>query len=222
MNNLSHTEENYLKTIFSLSSENNGKDAVSTNAISDVLQTRPASVSDMIKKLSTKELVDYTKYKGVTLTKEGERMAIYIIRKHRLWEVFLVEKLGFNWDQVHDIAEQLEHIKSTILIERLDHFLGFPSVDPHGDPIPNAAGDFVTKEKKLLNALNKGDTGTVVGVNDADPSLLKYMDRLGIRLGTNIKVIDFIEFDKSLEIEINNHQKTLISKDVSTNIYIEN
>ena len=128
-------EENYLKTIFKLSEKE--KDSVSTNAIAEELETKPSSVSDMLKKLSEKKLINYIKYQGVSLTPLGHRLAVHVIRKHRLWEVFLVSHLNFKWDEVHDIAEQLEHIKSKALVNRLDAFLNFPSYDPHGDPIPN-------------------------------------------------------------------------------------
>src|SRR6478752_3743676 len=145
---LSLTEENYLKAIYHLSED--GTIDVSTNAISDALNTKPASVSDMLKKLSQKEVINYIKYQGVSLTPSGRKIALQIIRKHRLWEVFLVEKLKFNWDEVHEIAEQLEHIQSNLLIERLDEFLGFPPFDPHGDPIPNERGEMKAKKHTPL------------------------------------------------------------------------
>ncbi|MGB5928452.1 MAG: metal-dependent transcriptional regulator, partial [Cyclobacteriaceae bacterium] len=147
-------EENYLKAIYHLSTEDEGN--VSTNAISETLNTKPASVSDMLRKLSGKELVSYRKYQGVSLTPSGRKVALQVIRKHRLWEVFLVDKLNFNWDEVHDVAEQLEHIQSPLLIHQLDEFLGHPAYDPHGDPIPDENGGFPEKEQSPLSELTVG------------------------------------------------------------------
>lgn len=216
---LSLTEENYLKTIYSLAVENST--AVSTNGISEYLDTRPASVSDMLKKLAQKELINYIKYKGVTLTEAGNREALKIIRKHRLWEVFLVDKMKFNWDEVHEVAEQLEHIKSPLLIKRLDEFLSYPRFDPHGDPIPTEDGELIMRETIMLQDLDHKKTAEVVGVKDTSTVFLKYLDKLGVRLGCKIEIIESIEFDQSLEIEIDNTHKRLISKEVAQNIFVE-
>ena len=167
-------EENYLKTIFKLSERD--RDSVSTNAISEELQTKPSSVSDMLKKLSEKKLINYVKYQGVSLTPLGHRLAVHVIRKHRLWEVFLVSHLNFKWDEVHDIAEQLEHIKSKALVNRLDAFLNFPSYDPHGDPIPNEKGSFPKSTAVPLNLLKVKTKGKVVAVERDEPSFLNYLD----------------------------------------------
>lgn len=216
---LSLTEENYLKTIYSLAQEHDA--AVSTNGISDYLDTRPASVSDMLKKLAQKELIHYIKYKGVTLTDAGNREALKIIRKHRLWEVFLVEKMKFNWDEVHEVAEQLEHIKSPLLIKRLDEFLSFPRFDPHGDPIPTDDGELIIRETVMLQDLEHNKSAEVVGVKDTSAVFLKYLDKLGVSLGCKIEIVDSIEFDQSLEIEIDSNLKRLISKEVAQNIFVE-
>ena len=216
---LSLTEENYLKTIYSLAQEHEA--AVSTNGISDYLDTRPASVSDMLKKLAQKELIHYIKYKGVTLTDAGNREALKIIRKHRLWEVFLVEKMKFNWDEVHEVAEQLEHIKSPLLIKRLDEFLSFPRFDPHGDPIPTDDGELIIRETVMLQDLEHNKSAEVVGVKDTSAVFLKYLDKLGVSLGCKIEIVDSIEFDQSLEIEIDSNLKRLISKEVAQNIFVE-
>ena len=159
----SYTEENYLKVIYHLSEISH---PVQTNAIADRIQTKAASVTDMIKKLSEKELVHYVKYQGVTLTEKGKLTAINIVRKHRLWEVFLVDKLNFKWDEVHEVAEELEHIQSNLLIERLDEFLDFPKVDPHGDPIPDKNGNFAEMTFTKLSKLKNGDKGNITGVSE--------------------------------------------------------
>ncbi|MCI5083695.1 MAG: metal-dependent transcriptional regulator, partial [Saprospiraceae bacterium] len=148
MNEFSHTEENYLKAIYKIC-ERKGK-AASTNAISNAMQTSAASVTDMLKRLSEKELIHYERYKGVTLAEAGNKIATTLIRKHRLWEVFLVEKLEFSWDEVHEVAEQLEHIRSPKLVEELERYLGYPKFDPHGDPIPDAEGRFTYRKQTLL------------------------------------------------------------------------
>ena len=166
------SEENYLKTIFHLYQEE--KEPVSTNAIAERLATKPSSVTDMMKKLATKNLINYQKYQGVTLTERGMKKATLIVRKHRLWEVFLVEKLHFSWDEVHDIAEELEHIQSEVLIDRLDAFLGSPDKDPHGDPIPNKEGVFYNTIKTLLSELDNGDSGTCVAVKNTSKEFLVY------------------------------------------------
>jgi len=215
---LSFTEENYLKAIYHLSED--GKIDVSTNAISDALNTKPASVSDMLKKLSQKEVINYIKYQGVSLTPSGQKIALQIIRKHRLWEVFLVEKLKFNWDEVHEIAEQLEHIQSNLLIERLDEFLGFPPFDPHGDPIPNERGEMKAKKHTPLSETDLHNQGKVIGLKETSPLFLQYLDKAGIYIGAKIKVMDKIEFDGSLEILIDNKKTILVSSEVAKNILI--
>ena len=216
---LSYTEENYIKAIYHLS-DNEGEGAL-TNTISEALATKPASVTDMLKKLANKELVNYKKYQGVTLTKTGRAHALMVIRKHRLWEVFLVEKLKFNWDEVHDIAEQLEHIQSTHLIEKLDEFLGFPVYDPHGDPIPSEEGKLIRKKTALLSEVKDGFTGEVANLKETSTSFLKYLDKIGIKIGSKVSVNSIIEFDSSMEISIDQKKLRLnISNDVAKNIFV--
>ncbi|MBF9254749.1 metal-dependent transcriptional regulator [Pontibacter sp. 172403-2] len=214
----SFTEENYIKTIYKLSA--NGAQEVSTNALADALDTRAASVTDMLRKLSAKNMVHYVKYRGVTLTEAGERVALQVIRKHRLWEVFLVDKLQFNWDEVHEVAEELEHVTSELLTKRLDEFLGYPRFDPHGDPIPSETGEINQPRQKLLAAMDIAETGTVVGVNDSQPHFLKYLDKIGISLGSKVKVTDKMLYDSSMEIHIEGGTTILVSSEVSNNIYL--
>jgi len=212
----SYTEENYLKIIYHLSVISN---PVQTNAIAEKIQTKAASVTDMLKKLSDKELVDYVKYQGVTLTEKGKFAAINIVRKHRLWEVFLVEKLNFKWDEVHDVAEELEHIKSTLLVERLDEFLEFPKVDPHGDPIPDQHGNFADISFVKLSKLKINDKGTITGVSEHSSPFLKHLEKLGLTLGKKIEVSEIIDFDGSVELSIDGN-KINISREVAKHILI--
>lgn len=212
----SFTEENYLKIIYHLSVSNN---PVQTNAIAERIQTKAASVTDMIKKLADKELVDYVKYQGVSLTEKGKSAAINIVRKHRLWEVFLVDKLNFKWDEVHDVAEELEHIKSNLLVERLDEFLNFPRVDPHGDPIPDKNGNFEKIPFVKLNQLKAGDQGIITGVSEHSSVFLKHLEKLGLTLGKKITINEVISFDGSVELLIDLN-KTIISRDVAKHVLI--
>jgi len=215
----SHTEENYLKAIYKLSEAEPGTE-VSTNRIAEVLQTRAASVTDMLRRLGEKGLLHYQRYRGVSLTQQGQRVALLTIRKHRLWEVFLVQKLGFNWDEVHEVAEEMEHLQSPLLIRRLDEFLGFPQIDPHGDPIPTEDGAMRRPPNRLLADLNPGDCGTLVAVRNTSPQFLQYLDKAGLGLGTHIEVLDKAMFDNSLEINVDQQRKTLISAEVSRNLFV--
>lgn len=212
----SYTEENYLKIIYHLSEISN---PVLTNAIAERIQTKAASVTDMIKKLSDKELVNYVKYQGVTLTEKGKLTAINIVRKHRLWEVFLVDKLNFKWDEVHEVAEELEHIQSNLLIERLDAFLEFPKVDPHGDIIPDKYGNFADLSLIKLSKLKSADKGTITGVSEHSSAFLKHLEKLGLTLGKRIEIIEVLEFDGSVELMVE-QQKTNISREVAKHILI--
>jgi len=217
-NTHSFTEENYLKAIYHLSTGNNS--VVSTNQIAEMTNTKAASVTDMLKKLAEKNLINYIKYQGVTLTDTGKNAAVNIVRKHRLWEVFLVEKLGFKWDEVHDIAEELEHINSESLINRLDDFLGNPTEDPHGDPIPNAKGQIITIEKQLLSELSENQTGICVGVQDSSAEFLKYLDKQEIALGSRIEIIEKETFDSSLKIKVNS-KELIISNKIAGNLFVK-
>lgn len=212
------SEENYLKAIYHL--ESDSKKGISTNAIAKSLETKASSVTDMVKKLSEKEVVIYKKYQGVTLTELGKKTAANIVRKHRLWEVFLVERLNFSWDEVHEVAEQLEHIKSPKLINQLDSLLGFPTHDPHGDPIPDKDGNINTIDKILLSTFNKGESGLCVGVNDSSSEFLRFLDKKKITLGKKITVLEKEDFDDSLFIEIDG-EKLSISKKIANNLYIK-
>ncbi|CAM4074428.1 metal-dependent transcriptional regulator [Gillisia limnaea] len=212
------SEENYLKAIFHL--ENTYREGVSTNALAEEMETKASSVTDMIKKLSEKKLLNYKKYQGVKLSKSGREAAISVIRKHRLWEVFLVEKLNFNWDEVHDVAEQLEHIRSEKLISELDKFLGFPKRDPHGDPIPDAEGNFSVSNKMLLSDVKKGDSGICVGVRDSSAPFLQFLDKNSIALGKELKVLEKESFDKSMLVKIND-KELRISHLISGNLYVK-
>jgi DtxR family Mn-dependent transcriptional regulator len=215
---LSVTEENYLKSIYKIA-EADGI-PVSTNSVAARMQTTAASVTDMIKRLSEKDLLDYEKYRGVQLTKEGNRLATQLIRKHRLWEVFLTEQLGFRWDEVHDIAEELEHIQSTQLIDRLDRFLGHPRFDPHGDPIPDANGEWEHRQQIPLSALQPGQTGIVTGVNDHSPAFLQYLQQLGLTLGARVALQEIISYDQSLRVVIGSRPAQSLSEKVARNLNI--
>ena len=215
---MTRSEENYIKAIYHLSHA--GRHTVSTNAIARQMDTKPSSVTDMIKRLSDKGYVHYKKYRGVHLSESGLNTALSVIRKHRLWEVFLAEKLGFTWDEVHEVAEQLEHIKSEKLIDTLDEFLGFPKVDPHGDPIPGKNGELVQTDHQLLSSMQVEQEGICVGVKDSSPTFLKFLDKNDIALGDHIKILDVEEFDESYEILI--HDKPMhVSKRIATNLYIK-
>ncbi len=215
---MTFSEENYLKAIYHLTDTSNA--GVSTNAIAENMETKPSSVTDMLKKLSKKNLVNYKKYQGVTLTDKGKLTAKMIVRKHRLWEVFLVNKLGFPWDEVHDIAEQLEHIKSEQLISRLDDFLGNPTEDPHGDPIPNAYGQLPKMDKQLLSELIEGQKGILVGVKDTSSEFLQYLDKQGIALGSPIEIKARESFDQSFRIKVE-HVLLNVSNKIAGNLFVK-
>lgn len=174
----------------------------------------------MLKKLAEKDLVNYVKYQGVSLTEKGKLSAKMIVRKHRLWEVFLVDKLDFSWDEVHDIAEELEHIKSEKLINKLDDFLGNPTEDPHGDPIPNAYGQIIKTEKHLLSELAVNQTGVCVGVKDSSADFLKYLDKQEIALGSKIEIIGKESFDLSLKIKVDSKELTISNK-IAGNLFVK-
>ncbi len=211
------SEENYLKAIYHLGKQ--GSVAVSTNAIAEKIKSKASSVTDMVKKLADKNLANYVKYQGVTLTEKGRLIAALVIRKHRLWEVFLVEKLNFTWDEVHDVAEQLEHIKSLKLVDELDAFLGCPTHDPHGDPIPDKDGNYSPIKSVNILEIKKGEQGVLVLVKNSSDSFLKYLNKNNLALGDAIKVIDFEPFDKSLTIETSD-RKMIISNEVAKNLYL--
>ncbi len=212
------SEENYLKAIFQLQEETEG--GISTSRLSEKLETKAASVSEMLKRLSDKALVDYQKYYGVQLTESGRKQALLIVRKHRLWEYFLVERLNFNWDEVHEVAEQLEHIKSPKLVAELDAFLGRPQYDPHGDPIPDADGNLPKSPTKKLSQLRIGERGVCKGFNDNSSAFLQFLDKQHIGLHTPIEVLHIEKFDESMTVRVA-QREVLLSKTATDNIYIE-
>ena len=215
---MTHSEENYLKVIYHLSSAS--PKGVNTNAIAAMIESKASSVTDMLKKLADKELVLYQKYQGVLLTEKGLLAAKMIVRKHRLWEVFLVETLDFAWDEVHDVAEELEHIQSEKLINKLDAFLGFPTEDPHGDPIPNQFGEIQKIDKQLLSEGEIGKQYICVGVKDSSSAFLQFLDKQKIALGSKITIQEKENFDNTLHVIIDEKKITLSHK-IAHNLYIK-
>lgn len=215
---LSTTEENYLKCIYQLLKD--GSEKVGTNEIAALTGTKAASVSDMLKKLAEKQLLSYQKYRGVSLTEEGAKTALLILRRYRLWEVFLVEKLRFSWDEVAAIAEDLEHVKAPALVRRLDEYLGFPKFDPHGDPIPDEFGDWSHTPRMLLQEVIPGKAGKIVAVTNSTAAFLTYLDKVGIYIGAKIEVLDKIEFDGSLELRIDGDTRSFLSREVAANLQV--
>ena len=219
-NTLSQTEENYLKAIYHIQIQDVKN--VSTTLIAKSLTTKASSVTDMLRKLADKKLVNYEKYKGVKLTTKGEKSAIKIVRKHRLWEVFLVEKLNYNWDEVHDIAEQLEHIKSDTLIDKLEGFLNFPTHDPHGDPIPDSKGKISTNQTILLSTAKQNVPYKIAKVKDNSSALLQFLDKNSLTIGSELLVIDQFEFDESITVKLATNHNLTFSKKTCENIFVTN
>jgi DtxR family Mn-dependent transcriptional regulator len=219
MPELSFTEENYLKAIYYLQQESINKD-VSVNDIAERMSTRPATVTDMLRKLSDKKLINYEKYKKTQLSKTGNAFALQIIRKHRLWEVFLHEKLKFSWDEVHEVAEELEHIRSSKLIERLDEFLGFPMFDPHGDPIPNAAGEIKPASNTTLSESEPGKKLKLVAVKDTSTAFLQHLERFGLHINVVLVVNEFLPFDHSVMVSIDKEPAVMLSDKIAANLLV--
>ncbi|OZI10060.1 iron-dependent repressor [Siphonobacter sp. BAB-5385] len=213
------TEENYLKLIYHLSGP--GYEEVSTNALAEQTQTKAASVTDMLRKLAEKNLIHYKKYQGVRLTEEGQQEALKVIRRHRLWEVFMVEKLGFRWDEVHPIAEELEHIASEELINRLDAFLDFPESDPHGDPIPTASGRMPSAEYEKLAEVPVQQEVIMMGVSEHTAPFLQFLSKSGLIPGSLVQVLEVNEFDRSMTIQINEAHPSFVSYEVARNILVQ-
>ena len=214
---LSKSEENYLKSIYNLS--DSGNKIVTTNSISKILNIEPASVTDMIKKLSKKKLIYHEKYKGTKISKNGIIVALQIIRRHRLWEVFLYEKLNFNWDEIHEVAEELEHVSSDQLINNLDKYLKYPKIDPHGDPIPNKLGEIDFVDKISISDLKIKEKGIVSRIINEDEGFFNLLNKLKIEIGTEVTILDKIDYDGSLDVLINN-KSVIISKEIAENIKI--
>lgn len=215
---LTTTEENYIKALLRISCEGDGE--AGTNQLAARLEVRPATVTDMVKKLKEKALVDYKRYGKIKLTEKGRSKAIAIVRKHRLWETFLFDKLGFSWDEVHEVAEQLEHIQSEKLVEQLDKFLGYPKFDPHGDSIPKANGEFRHEKRDSLAESIAGKNYTIVAVGDNSPEFLQYASRMGLTINSTVHIIEHFNFDGSVEISIEN-KIINISQKVAENVYIK-
>lgn len=211
-------EENYLKEIYKLHEKSGAM--VTTSALAETLQINAASVTDFIKKMAAKKLISYEKSKGVMLTEHGRQIALNIIRKHRLWEVWLVNKLNFKWDEVHEIAEQLEHVVSNELIEQLDEHLGYPKSDPHGDLIPDAKGRLAKNSSKPLLDYKVGDKTRFVGVAEHSNSFLQYLTKNNIKLGDELLVESIEEFDNSFQVKINRKERKLLSKEVVKNLFV--
>ena len=214
----SASKENYLKAIFHLQSQDG---VVTTNELAEELQTRAASVTDMLKKLKDQKLLIYEKYRGFKLSAEGRKVAIQIIRKHRLWEFFLVEKLQFGWDEVHEIAEELEHISSKKLIDKLDEYLGFPKSDPHGDPIPDSSGKFERVEQINLLDLPLNQWAEISSVTDQSAEILELLRHKNLAIGTRLEIKKKFSFDNSLEVKIKNQPSVTISEEVAKNIFVK-
>ena len=217
MLNYSTSEENYIKAIFHLQQDDI---PVTTNEVAHELNTKAASVTDMLKKLKTKKLLLYQPYQGFRLNSEGNRVALGIIRRHRLWEYFLAEKLKFTWDEVHEVAEELEHVSNKKLIDKLDEFLGFPRTDPHGDPIPDANGKIEISKKICLTALSFNTPATVSSVSDQSGEILELLKHKKITLGVKLEIKKKFEFDGSMEVRIGNQRAFTISKQLAENIFV--
>jgi DtxR family Mn-dependent transcriptional regulator len=217
---LSYTEENYLKGLLKICSQNDEKGEAGTNEIAAFLGVKPATATDMFKKLKDKQLVDYEKYGKISLTKLGQDLSIQVLRKHRLWETFLYEKLDFTWDEVHEVAEQLEHIQSEKLVDKLESFLNFPEFDPHGDPIPNAKGEMPKSPKTALADLAIGESCLVMAVKDTSTLFLQYLQKLNVGIGTKIKVVDIVDFDGSLSIQIEDKEPNSVSMKFAESLFI--
>ena len=215
--NFSISEENYLKSIFHLQPH---EGTVTTNELAQALSTKPASVTDMMKKLKGKKLVNYERYKGFRLTTEGRKIALLIVRRHRLWEYFLSEKLKFSWDEVHQVAEELEHVSNRKLVDKLDEFLGYPRTDPHGDPIPDQNGKMETLPRVSLNELQENSSATVCHVADQSADILELLKHKNIQIGTKLAVRKKFSFDRSMEVKIKGQSSFTISEKLAQNIFV--
>ena len=216
---LSFTEENYLKALWHLTMDNTHKEEAGTNELAAHLNVKPATANDMLKKLKEKKLVDYKKYGKSSLTNIGKKLAIEVVRKHRLWETFLYEKLEFTWDKVHEVAEQLEHIKSQKLVDKLDKFLNYPAFDPHGDPIPDEHGKVKKMKTQPLNVAPLEMNLTIVSLANTSNEFLKYLDKVGLTIGDTIKVSEIEEFDKSVTI-MHKKNSIILSNEAASNLFV--
>lgn len=215
--NYTTSEENYIKSIYHLQQETG---LVNTNSLAAEMQTRPASVTDMLKKLKTKKLLQYERYRGFKLNDNGKKIALSVVRKHRLWEFFLANKLGFEWDKVHAIAEELEHVSSNELIQRLEIFLGSPAFDPHGDPIPDSNGKIPQLKQLSLSAVPLQQTAMVSSVTNQTAQMLEMLKHYHIIIGTQLKVTKRFAFDGSMEIKVSKKAACIISEQVAKNVFV--
>jgi DtxR family Mn-dependent transcriptional regulator len=213
----STTEENYLKAVYYLQGKHGN---VSTNALAARLQSKPASITDMMKKLSNKKLLNYKPYYGFSLTTEGKKVALSVIRKHRLWEFFLAEKLNIGWDEVHGIAEELEHVSSKKLIDKLDAFLDYPAFDPHGDPIPDKLGKMQKSNKIPLTNLKLSTPAKVISISNPKPNVVEILKEKKITVGTLVEVKRVFDFDHSLQVKIAASKTETISKQLANMIFV--
>ncbi len=218
MMRLSNAEENYLKVIYALTQE--GLERINNQSIADKLVINPASVTDMLRRLDEKRLIDYSRSAGAQLTKDGFKLAAKTVRKHRLWETFLVEKLNFTWDEVHDVAEQLEHIQSDKLLDEIDKLLGHPKFDPHGDPIPDANGKLSRINASPLADIPEGVKVKVVSVGDNTTAFLRYLDKQGISLNGTITVKEIQAFDQSVLVEVKGKKEVFLSAEACKKIFV--
>lgn len=220
MQTLTYTEENYIKAIYTIQHKNDSGE-VSVNEIAERMQTRPATVTDMFKKLSEKDLINYEKYKKIQLTNAGSKIALSILRKHRLWETFLCNKLNFAWDEVHEVAEQLEHIHSQKLIDKLDEFLGFPKYDPHGDPIPGHDGEIPLSKAVPLTEMPENVECKLVAVNDSSSAFLQQLKRFNLEIGSILTITERMPYDNSLWITNDSTGNSIqLSEKLSGNILV--
>lgn len=216
--NLSSSEENYIKTIYHLQAHG---ETVTTNALAQQLVAKPASITDMLKKLKAKKLVHYQPYRGFRLNNEGTKAALGIIRRHRLWEFFLAEKLKFDWDEVHAIAEELEHVSSRKLVDKLDAFLGYPKFDPHGDPIPDINGRMENNQQVSLADLPLHKVATVCQVSNQSRGMLELLRHKHIAIGTKVEVKKKFSFDQSIDVKIRQQAPVNISGELAKNIFVK-
>lgn len=216
---LSFTEENYLKALVQLTVFEGETDEVGVNKLAAHLEVKPATVSDMVRKLKKKDLVNYERYGKVSLTKSGQSYGMMVIRRHRLWETFLQQKLDFTWDEVHELAEELEHIHSQKLINRLDEFLGFPEFDPHGDAIPDKNGEILIPFRRTLNEGEIGKLYKVIAVKDNSTEFLQYVDKIGLSINDEIIIEDREDFDELITVKFNDQLRVLSPK-ITENIFI--
>lgn len=216
--NISHTEENYLKAIYQLAQTEEGR--IPNLSIAQLLNINPATVTEMLKKLADKKWIDYSRTGGASLTSDGKSIAIRVIRKHRLWETFLVQNLNFSWDEVHEVAEQLEHIQSEKLLDQLNQFLGFPKFDPHGDPIPDSAGNLPKTKAILLSECQIGEVRKFVAVANHSSSFLQFLSKLGLAISESIEIEDIHEFDQSMSVRLGDSRRTVFSSEVCRGLMV--